>query len=89
MIHYLDFYSTNYATKVNGSRQNHHCAYKDRSLLNFAIIKNPLLPSINMEILLISPKAFLTVLVGRNCFKTGLSSPLVIIFFILITSVLG
>ena len=50
---------------------------------------NPLFPSINIQILLICPKAFLTVLVGRNCFKTGLSSPLVIIFFILITSILG
>ena len=50
---------------------------------------NPLFPSINIQILLICPKTFLTVLVGRNCFKTGLSSPLVIIFFILITSILG
>ena len=50
---------------------------------------NLLFPSINIQILLICPKAFLTVLVGRNCFKTGLSSPFVIIFFILITSILG
>ena len=44
---------------------------------------NRLFPSINIQILLICPKAFLTVLIGRYC------SPLVMIFFILITFILG
>ena len=66
--------------KKKGKKVNTHRA---------AILLNPLFASINIQILLICPKAFLTVLVGRNCFKTGLSSPLVIIFFILITSILG